>query len=271
MKPQVIEAKRLEDAVRLFQEKPDISWYVSGGTHLLKRQADSFRGRIIPLREMLDQGIAFEGNRCTIGAGTTFEHIIETEAAPGPLKEACRNAASRTLRCMATIGGNIAAAREDSYLNHVLTALGAEVELFTLRQETERMKVEEYIADKDACRGAVILRVGIPDCSLQVVHRRSARSSQGKAAVSIAVSAAQDTVIAASASSCGLVRLSRTESYARNVQAADQQEVLKLVAEEFIPSADITGSAEYKQYLAGVLIARALEELQGGGRGANTQ
>ena len=60
---------------------------------------------------------------------TTFQEALGSDLVPAYLKEALRYMASRTKRDMATIGGNVALMRDDSYLAATLIAAHAKLEL----------------------------------------------------------------------------------------------------------------------------------------------
>ena len=72
---------------------------------------------------------AGSGRCCRIGAAVTFQALVDSPLVPHVLKAAARLTASRTLRNMVTVGGELGLRPEDSALIPVLVALGAEVHL----------------------------------------------------------------------------------------------------------------------------------------------
>ena len=65
----------------------------------------------------------------------------------------------------------------------------------------------------------------------------------------------QDVRTAVSASGTGIVRLLEVDTGIENNSLTNDEEFHQLVKRMFHPSGDITGSAEYKQYLAAVTLS----------------
>ncbi len=247
----------LEEALQAWNEH---TRYLSGGTELNRNTKGSPGFGLLYIKPLLSASISSSGNSLIIGAGAVLQDIIDHAEVPEGLKSGCRNAASRTLRCMATIGGNIASARDDSYLLPVLAVYHAQVVLLDTQGGIQKIDVEQYAALRDSYFGAVITEVMIPDTSLAVRQKRFSRSTQGKASVTAAVSLGSRLRIFASASGTGLVRLKQAET-----AGDDEQEIAGAVAAEFSPTDDISGTKEYKQYLSSTAVYMFLQELTGKG------
>jgi xanthine dehydrogenase YagS FAD-binding subunit len=80
---------------------------LAGGTDLVPLLRDGLAqaDTLADVRGLLPHGIEDGGAR--IGAGTTLAELERSTAVPEALREACRLAASRQLRHMGTIGGNL--------------------------------------------------------------------------------------------------------------------------------------------------------------------
>ena len=82
-----------------------------------------------------------------IGSMTTFQEALGSDLVPAYLKEALRYMASRTKRDMATIGGNVALMRDDSYLAATLIAAHAKLELLHWAKPDSG----ELVQDRSGC------------------------------------------------------------------------------------------------------------------------
>ena len=130
---EVFKPASFEEAVKL---KDSDIYYLSGGTQINwtpARDERKLKGKpaiekVILLSGLLSSDIKKEGSALFIGAGATLQELIDTPAVPDALKKAAGYIASRNIRNMATLGGNIAANRADSYIIPCLIALKADVE-----------------------------------------------------------------------------------------------------------------------------------------------
>ncbi len=111
--------------------RDDSSAYLAGGTELLRSGTERSADRLIMLKNIPElKGVSGETPEAVrIGSMTTFQEALGSDLVPAYLKEALRYMASRTKRDMATIGGNVALMRDDSYLAATLIAAHAKLEL----------------------------------------------------------------------------------------------------------------------------------------------
>ena len=133
----LILAQSAKEAARL-KGSNNKSAYLAGGTEI-NRLGSTINARTlisIGRIEELD-GIREEDGAVLIGSMCTFQDIIESPLTPAYLKEACLFMGSRTKRNMATIGGNIALRRTDSYLYATLLACAAKLTLMNKSGKTE--------------------------------------------------------------------------------------------------------------------------------------
>ncbi len=107
------------------------SAYPAGGTELLRSGTERSADRLSMLKNIPElKGVSGETPEAVrIGSMTTFQEALGSDLVPAYLKEALRYMASRTKRNMATIGGNVALMRDDSYLAATLIAAHAKLEL----------------------------------------------------------------------------------------------------------------------------------------------
>ena len=204
------------------------SRYLAGGTDDLRLGGDADRDTIlIDVNPLLERGITDMGNGIIkVGALTTFNEMIDSPLVPNVIKEACRFNASFARRNSATVGGNIALKRDDSYLLALFVALGVTFNSTTLHCDGEK-STEEYAKSK--CKR--LIDYFLIDTKKKAWVKRFGLSSTTHAALIAAV--ADDEKYALSVHGSAFISGS----------SPDIWKDIKYVS-------DITGSAEYKEYLA---------------------
>lgn len=204
------------------------SRYLAGGTDDLRLGGDTDNETIlIDVNPLLERGITdMDGGIIKVGALTTFNEMISSPLVPQVIKTACRYNASFARRNSATVGGNIALKREDSYLLALFVALGVTFNSTTLHCEGEK-SVEDYASSK--CKR--LIDYFLIDTKKKAWVKRFGLSSTTHAALIAAVADDEKYAISVhgSAFACG--------------SSPDIWKDIKYVS-------DITGSAEYKEYLA---------------------
>ncbi len=215
-----------EEAVAL-RVANDNSVYLAGGTDDLRLNGGTDSDTaLIDIAHLVRSGIEETGNgMIRVGALTTFQEMIDSPLVSDVIKKACRFNASFARRNSATVGGNIALRRDDSYLLALFAALGVTF-VSTTRHGEEEKSVAEYASTK--CRR--LIDYFLIDTHRNAWVKRFTLASTSHASVTAAVS---DGVYALSVKGSPLV-------------SGDSPEIWK----EAVYTDDITGSAEYKRYLA---------------------
>ena len=248
------------DAVEAMRNDPD-AVYLAGGTQVNRAPLDRERpAAVVDIREAVSGGIIEEGTDVVIGAMATLQDIADSEAVPRALREAAGNIPTRSVRNQATIGGNIAAGRPDSYLIPVLIALSG-----TVRTVEGSLPVEEYVLGGHR---ELIIDVHVPVPIGPCVAVKESRSHLALPVVSAAVSltpgdeasdgAPSGACVAVGCVAPKVLRLRIVEQGIVSGALVDRAAVEKAVREEIRPEADILGSAEYKTYINGVVVADAV-------------
>jgi putative selenate reductase FAD-binding subunit len=236
----------VKEAVRL-KSTPGAA-YLGGGTWLNSGRADGVTV-LISLERLGLGGIETSGSACTIGAGVTFQQLVDSAAIPAAVPAAVRAAAaltaSRTLRTMATVGGELGLCPDDSALIPALMVADAAVNLASSRKP---LPIRRFIQERPS---GLILSVAIPDRMLPCMVRAISRTSHS----------ARSLVVAASMQN-GQPSIVVSDCRGQRLAASDAAGCAALALEE-----DLHASAAYKRYMAGVLAADALAELSCG-RGA---
>ena len=218
----------------------DDAAFLAGGTEVNRLGSTVQADTLISLKKCsgMDSVSEDSGNVC-IGAMCTFQKLLESDAVPPYLKEALYFMASRTKRNMATIGGNIAALRSDSYLLPVLLASGADIKALGTDGEEKCMHLADYIDAVKAGETLLLTSVIIPK-NAEVVSKRYANTAQSHAVLTMSSACTGGHfTLAAAVKNSGLYLF---EGYEEAVRAFDD-----------IPyTDDMFGSPEYKRYLIGV-------------------
>ena len=194
--------------------------YIAGGTEDLRLKAER-PSAVIPLTGLIERKAELRGEEVFLSSALTFSDLESSPIVPAPLKEAAGKMASRALKNAATLGGNIASRRADSYLIPVLLAYGAKLVVFSDREKT--CELSKYVNRSCDC---IILGVLI-DPLVKVVTRRESLTSSSHAAVTSALSGKGYFT----AVSGGSIYSSAEEALSADIKD------------------DITGSAAYKKYL----------------------
>lgn len=222
------QVKSIEEAVKLRHEIEN-SAYLAGGTEVLRLNSSvDCNAELIDISSLLDGSIAVCDSKLTIGAGATLQSIKECELVPEFIRNAAAFCASFEKRNMATIGGNIALKRDDSYM--LASLLAAEAEVVIECHSGEKVKpLSVYIEKK--CKGVI-----------KCIRINADRKGWSK---KIAItSSAHATLIAAESE--GVYAISAAGS---PVAFGKDKELYKSI--EF--KSNLAGSAEYKKYLASVV------------------
>lgn len=273
MAENLIIATTPEEAFKAFNASAS---YMAGGTEV-NRLGSSVEGEtLISIRRIpaLKTVEAADG-RIRIGACCTFQELEDNELIPDYLKEALLFMASRTRRNMATIGGNIALCRDDSFLIPTLTAAGAELELLS-EEGISIVTLGDYISSAaSGCsseepaavpRTALITRILLP-AEAVVVSKRHANTAHSHARLTVALGYADGSYTAACAIKNGGIHQMKVISAALNSDPDMSEEaILKMVrgCDGLSLEDDLLyGSADYRKYLLGVTVSMLRYELQG--------
>ena len=193
--------------------------FLSGGTEILRLNTGVDKNSpLIDILPLLSDEIRKEGDSVLIGASATFALLLSSPVVPDYLKEALCYMPSPQLRNQATIGGNIASWRDDSFLIPTLSGSGAELTVVSSDGEKKRMSIKDY-----GLKRGLILSVSIP-ASAEVRNFRESLTSHSHAVV--------------------------TASFGEGECYAVKGSGIFFSYEELKFNDDMFGSASYKSYLA---------------------
>ena len=148
---------------------------------------------------------------------------------------------------MKTLGGELGFCPDDSALIPALMALDAEVNLAGNRRP---MGIEDYLKDRP---GDLILSIAVPDTARPCIVLGLSRTSHSRKSLVVAacLKAAEGSMMEA--------QVVVSDCRGKRVRLRDAD-----VAKALAPEADMHASAEYKRYMAGVMVADAVSALAAG-------
>lgn len=138
------------DAVTLRRANADTAVYLAGGTEVLRLHSPAEGKDLIDVNGLGFDTIEAKDGKVYIGSRVTLQQLKECELLPAFIREAAGFCANFTRRNSATVGGNVAARRQDSYLAAALTAAQAVLIAETADGEKERA-IGEYLLDECRC------------------------------------------------------------------------------------------------------------------------
>lgn len=249
------------------QAKSGDNAYLAGGTEAMRLGSEFACDAYVSLRrtEALRE-VKRSSGKLEIGASCTFQELMDSADIPAYLKEALQFMASRTRRNMATIGGNVAVCRDDSFLVPTLLAASASVRLMNKDGSKEEVGLEQYIAGRDKYKDCLILSINLPDGAI-VKSARSANTAQSHARLTAALGKKDGKYMAyAAIKNYGLVKLggiAEKMSSADNLSEDEITDYLKNDAKIALKDDLLYGGADYRKYLLGITFAQMYQELKG--------
>lgn len=247
----------LSEAAALLKRTERRTRVLAGGTELVGSR-DTLTEAVVDLSLIGLAGVEAGAAELRIGAMTTLNTLAASPAirqlAGGILARALEVSAPATIRAAATIGGTMASERSGADLPTVLLALGAWVKL--ANPDTLEVSLAEFLARRDALLNGAIL-TGVTISVNPGARGGLARVSRSPADRSIA--------LACAVAENGLARvaLGGVARYPRLLPQGVRPEQVAHVLEDWEVQADFRGSAEYRRWVAPVLVARALKEAGG--------
>ncbi len=247
-----------EQAVRLGRKPGSV--FLGGGARLGGRGGPD--QTLISLEKLGLSFIRPEDSGLSLGATADFQSILDDDRVPPCLRSAAGLTASRTLRNMMTVGGEIALHPACSPVVAVLFCLGARIRLAGKRGLAGMDDLPKGAA------GDLILSVLVPadglgrPCGVRVLRRTSHAPSSLVAAASARDAASLSGLrIVIGDSAGGMGRLAEAERALEGMALPAKKDIEEAVSGRFSPAADVHASAEYKRYMAGVMIADILHAL----------
>jgi len=229
--------------------------FVAGGTEVNRLGSDIAEKSetLISLKKCSGlSDIEEDAGHVKIGAMCTFQDLVSSDKVPGWLREAALFMASRTKRNMATIGGNIAAGRSDSYLIPALCAAGAVLELMESDAKTDRMGMEEYL--NGSYDDMLITSVTVPK-EIKLVSKRYSNTAQSHAVLTMSAAVRDGGIcLNGAVKNTGLLHFCDLEKAFNEDPDISEDKIIGMVRNctGLQTVDDMFGSDAYKRYLIAV-------------------
>ena len=251
--------KTAREAVELRKANRETAVYLAGGTEALRLGSPCEGKDLIDLSELgLDEILEKDG-KIWIGARCSLQQMAESALVPDFLREAAGFCSSLVRRLSATVGGNLGARRlNDGYLAAALTAAEASLLCETPHGE-KSMSAAEYLTSDCVC----LIRAVLVDKGRTGWVKRFGSTAASHAAL---IAAESEGICAATVSGSGLIFMAKDfkspKACCHPSEAAENSPSFYQTREEFLQALagmeyadDLTGSSEYKKYLAKTVFA----------------
>ena len=234
-------ADKIEEALKF--KKSNLA-FLAGGTEINRLGSMVKVDGVISLKNLALDKIEINKDTISIGSMVTFQKLIDEKDIPLFLKKAATNMASRTRRNMATVGGNLAVVRDDSYLLPLFLACDASLEL----AKNGKVKLLEFINNRKKYDNDLILKAIIP-LDVKIAQRRVSNTPFSHSVLNAVVCKTKTGMK-------GFVALKGTGIISLNLENKNWISDIKTFD-------DIFGGAKYKKYILKVNVDKMLEEVGG--------
>ena len=245
--------------------KEENAFLLAGGTYLLTSRFADRPITAISISSLLPKTIGRSKDKIVLGAGATFQEMLDSTILPEALRRAALGMADRNIRNMATVGGNIGADKSCSSLIPFFLAAEATYRRFS----ASPIGAEEWQALPTAAEKGIVEAVefAVP-APRRFAYGKYSRTSCDIAVLTCAVSADFEA---------GLPRRLRIAMGGLSPRSRGFPEIERLFEGKKIPSkaeieaaaaplfstvADARGSAAFKRLRAAVLLADVISSLE---------
>lgn len=255
MNPSYLRPKTIAHALQLKAELGPGAVFLAGGTEVNNGLAAQPTA-LIDLAGLGLDALESSSSGVRIGAGVTFQQLVEPPAIPWYLKAAALQMANRNIRNRATVGGHLGNNRSCADL--IPTLLTAQAIVALVDRE---VPLEEFLTGEPE----LVLSVFVPatDRSFGLAHMTRTASDISVVAASASLSLTggrvRNPLLAVGGVAAHVVRLHAAEKILDGQPLPPSEKVEELIAQAVRPIDDQRGSAAYKRHLAAVLGARALQ------------
>lgn len=256
--------KTVAEAV-LLRAKRRSSVYLAGGTEVNALGWGGDADVAISLSALPLGGLKRSKAGLSVGAGTTLQALIDSKATPPLLAASARHFANRSIRNVATIGGNVGSNKSCSNLIPALLALDASVVLAGARGK-KTVPLSVFVAKRDP--KALLLSFEIPAVASKRrwAARKYSRTVNDVSILSVAVTFDGDAAkvlkprVAVGGVAKSVVRLAALEKRLDGKPLPPRDGIEALARPLIKPIDDLRGSAAFKRHAAAAMVAWALHE-----------
>ncbi len=254
MNPSYNRPTTIAQALKLKAELGPDAVFLAGGTEVNNRLAHR-PVALIDLAGLALDRLEFTPDGVRMGAGVTFQQLVDHPETPWYLKQAARQMANRNIRNRATVGGHLGNNRSCADLIPTLLAARSLVSLAGR---------DAPLADVLAGPPELVLSVLVPSTTRSFGLAHMTRTASDISLVAVATSLAlvdgrvTDPVLAMGGVAAHVVRLHDVEGQLDGHPLPEAEALEAMIANAVHPIDDQRGSADFKRQLAAVLGERAL-------------
>jgi len=265
--------KDVKEALTYKKDNPEAAFY-AGGTEINRLKsavkvvdAISLEGLGLDKIEEVKEGVK-------IGACVTLQQLVESDLIPSYLKESAMYCASRIVRDMATIGGNLALGADDSYLMPILLAAKARLLTKGLTEKgvftEDNIPIREYHMYHKEFSSTLLEAIVLPKEDRVVLSRRFAKTAHASSCVTVSFGAKkvgnllEEVRIFAAVKGSGIQRYKDTENAMETDSFSSPEDVEFAIRTATVAVDDYTASGEYKRYITGNAVAEMYTVAKGG-------
>jgi probable selenate reductase FAD-binding subunit len=245
----------VDEAVQLKSRLGPDAVFLAGGTEVNNLHAPR-PAALIDLVGLGLEKIDVTKSGVRLGAGVTFQQLIEHADIPEFLKTAAHQMDNRNIRNRATIGGHLGSNRSCADLIPALLAAEAQVTLVD-----RELPIEQFLAGAPS----LVLSVFVPATSRTYGLAHQTRTAADISIITAAAGLTLDgdrlvkPILAIGGVAPHVVRLHSVETALEGKPLPTPEQLETLIAAAVQPIDDLRGSAAYKRRLAAVLGARVLK------------
>ena len=254
MSPSYHRPTSIAQALQLKSDLGPGAVFLAGGTEVNNRLAAPPTA-LIDLVDLHLDTIEFSDNGVRIGAGVTFQRIVEHSEIPWYLKAAALQMANRNIRNRATVGGHLSTNRSCADL--IPTLLAAQSQVSVVDAE---LPLEQFLENDPELLLSVFVPAASRGFGLSHITRTASDISliATSASLSLEDGCVLEPILAVGGVAAHVVRLHKVEEKLAGHPLPALERLEELIAQAVQPIDDQRGSATYKRHLAAVLGARAL-------------
>ncbi|WP_320130616.1 FAD binding domain-containing protein [uncultured Sphaerochaeta sp.] len=268
-------ADDIKNALALKRNNPRSIFY-AGGTEINRLDSTIEAKTAISLVKLKLNTITEDGSTIHIGSMVTFQQLLDSPLVPQWLKDAAIFCGSFPKRNMATIGGNLALGRDDSYLAPVLLASRCRLCTASLTENgnycEDNVPIREYHAYHNQFKGTLLIAFIISKAPRFIGTLRFSNTVESHAAVTVGFGASVDgegvidhVRMYAAVKGSGIQRLSSIENAIENGELTTETDVQLAIVGVVEAKDDFFGSSAYKRYIASESLAKLYAKFLEGG------
>jgi len=266
MTQQFYKPASIEEALALKETHgKTITWF-AGGAFLNHIDRKGQYQQFICLEQLHLDTIEKKDQELEIGPLANLQDILDNELTPNSLKQAIKDGAVRTLRNLATIGGDIAMGGTITKLTPCLIALKTTIVI----ANNQEMLLEDYLAEN---KEDLIIKFKITIDSRITKALKVAHQSNSEPICTIAVGLEKsstgdisDLIIAVGSIEEKCRRMRDLELAIQAKLVTDHGSIQKAVYDFIQPKDDLLGSAIYKMYITAQAVADCVMVCLKGGK-----